>query len=574
MADAPAKPRDTRLPEKEAKTPDAITLAALKLLEEKKAVPEPPVQSGKIDFARGTVTRSETDSRASPPQDGADTRGRAKPKVETENTKDGKITREDGLIRSVERGKTHIDFEYKKSEDGTVKRDGKGNPIVSKVTFSEDGKTKTVDLEELARNGDNVGRVLFQTQLGANGVERLKLNSFSVEQTGANAGKLSVLTQDGDKAIYGLVTKPDGNVSACIERLEKKGGLVRDFEHTDAADPLKVTAFTDRYKTSYNKNIEERNERLGDSKNFIMRDQDGNISYARDLHIDAAGGVVYRQDSIRTRFLEAFFGPSWLNKGDLTAAKEHLLDVAGKHYPGGRLALQQALNQGERRFHNLNKTRKLQVSDDQIAKVYRSLASIFDKGHCGSISDKEAKTGFARAIASWRDPLEWNRQGQIGSCFLNTILMNAELSHPDMVYGAFASAYTTGKFKGKTFNHYDLTAVAGQDSFNHTMTSFLGKTFGFKHMTPGFRGTTFREASIALKALTGQQLLTANNMSHARIGRLLRDGTKALWFSTMGGAHAQACVPKAIEDKDGKVRLVAVKANTWYHNDDKKLFEC
>jgi hypothetical protein len=487
------------------------------------------------------------------------------------NLKDGGTAhRVNGLITAIDRGQTHIEFQYQTGMNGQLQRDDKGNPILAAARITENGRTNTFNLQDIIKNGDNAGRANFLNQLGMDGKSNIKLDHFSVEQNGDSAGKISATTDDGAKALYSLYTKPDGTVDARIERQVKANGMVRDFEYSNANDAGQVTAFTDRYKNALGKEIVERSERIGNTDRFVMKDSEGRVSYARDVHIDAGGDVVYRGDDAGTRIMETIFGPSWLRRGDLPAAKDHLLEVAGGHYKGGRTALEHDLNAMEQRMQGQEKIRLPKISDDQIASIYRSLASVYDKGHTSALSDAERTKSFARAVASLRNPYENNMQGQIGSCYLNSILMVAEFGHPDMVANAWASAVTTGKFKGKTFNHYDLTGTANQDSFNHTMTSFLGKTFGFSHMTPGFRGTCEDEAKKAYKQLTGKTFKVANHMSAAERDKAIQRDGGVVWY-TMGGGHAQCGTHDWRKGSGGEKDIVEVRENTWFLHDGKVL---
>ncbi|HEY9717835.1 MAG TPA: hypothetical protein V6C69_10225 [Trichormus sp.] len=484
--------------------------------------------------------------------------------------KDGGVAhRTNGLITSLDKGNSHIEFQYQMGLNGQLQRDDKGNPILSAARITENGRASTFNLQDIAKNGDNVGRANFLNKLGMDGNSNIKLDHFSVEQNGDFAGKISATTDDGSKAIYGLFTRPDGTVDARIERQEKTTGLVREFEYNNAGDPSQTSAFTDRYKTAYGKEVVERSERIGNSDRFVMKDGDGKVVYARDVHVDAGGDVVYRRDDEDTRLMESIFGPSWLRRGDMKAAKEHLLEVAGGHYKGGRSGLEHDLNAMEQRMQAQEKIDLPKVTDDQIGSIYRSLASVYDKGHTSALSDAERTKSFARAVASLRNPYENNMQGQIGSCYLNSILMVAEFGHPDMVANAWASAVTTGKFKGKTFNHYDLTGTANQDSFNHTLTSFLGKTFGFSHMTPGFRGTCEDEARKAYKQLTGKTFKIGNHMSAAERDKAIKRDGGVVWY-TMGGGHAQ-CGTHDWRKSGGGKEIVEVRENTWYLHDGKVL---
>ena len=502
------------------------------------------------------------------------TTGGAAARSESETMSDGStVRRENGLIASIDQGNKHVEFQYQKDLDGSVKRDDKGNPVLAGAVFTENGRTQTIDLQSIARNSDNTGRDQFMKQFGMDAAAAPgtpgALDHFSLEQSGNNAGKISAITDDGSKAIYGMATKPDGTLCVRVERQEKASGLVRDFEYKNANDPMQVSAFTDTFKSTYGKDIVERSERIGDSGRFIMKDGDGRISYAKDVHVDAGGDIVYRQDNPSTNLMETIFGPAWLRRGDLTAAKQHVLDVASSHYQGGRAALEHDLDAMQTRMQSQTKIKLPKITDDQIGSIYRSLASIYDKGHCSAISNAEADKGFARAVASLRNPYDNNMQGQIGSCYLNSILMVAEFGHPEMVANAWATAYTTGKYKGKTFNHYDLTGTANQDSFNHTMTSFLGKTFGFAHMTPGFRGTCEDEARKAYKALTGKNFKVANHMSATERDKAIERDGGVVWY-TMGGGHAQCGTHDWRKDGSSK-NIVEVRENTWFLHDGKVL---
>jgi hypothetical protein len=228
-----------------------------------------------------------------------------------------------------------------------------------------------------------------------------------------------------------------------------------------------------------------------------------------------------------------------------------------------------------KRAHDNEKAHIAAPTDDKMAYALRAVVRPFEEtrtGSAASLSDARLKSAVESAIKFMGDPFEFDRQGSIGSCFLNSRLFAAVYGkNVDKCMNAFANIFTHGSFKGSKFNTYDLTGHYGRDPFNHAMTSFMSKRFGFAHLDSGFRGTTYTEAVKANRALAGESFKAAD-LSYAlahlsqTVRNIERDGTYSVY--TMNRAHSQELALK-VNPNTGKRDLVLV--NHWYHNDDKVL---
>lgn len=446
--------------------------------------------------------------------------------LKTETRRDGAIVARDdkGLIRSVDDGKKRVEYEYV-TENGEVKRNGKGEPLVSKVTVTEGGKTQVFSADDLIKSGKN-----SLGQITAEGV--------TVEQSGDSAGKVKLLGKDGSSAQLGFATKPDGGIVARLDLITESNGSTHAFEYNKTSDPTFVTKVTDTVRTWDGQTQVTTSERVMESERWVRTEPDGNKHFIADLKVNDNGQLVYKNNEIIDQFLDKFLGESWLTSGDLASAREHFIKLAsalGKDswakYVDGFIA----------RCHRQGEMGVKQPTDDQIAATLRHLSSALEKRDTAFVKGTSFDDGMEKCLLSLWNPKKYNNQGQIGSCYLNTLLCMGTIAHPDRVAKAYASILTTGEYRGLKFTNMDVGPLAGQDRFNHAMTTLFGKCFGFKHMTPSFRGTTTSEAQKAYSTIFGEKFpvfYIGHRQSKAALDAAIKK-YGAVAVITMGGGHAQ-----------------------------------
>ena len=382
---------------------------------------------------------------------------------------------------------------------------------------------------------------------------------------------------NGVKRTYDWIEK-DGQLQARLLRYQE-GGVSREFKYDDPKDQAKVTEFTEKIKTYYGDGeVVVTNKREGNTDTFTSADSTGRKEIRDNVQFEN-GKVSYEQrpETLLDKAIEAILGKNRLISGDLEDAKKHVLEVAQSHHLfGGNMEKVKAfMDKFIQRAHANAKAHIAAPTDDKIAYALRATVRPLEEhrtGSAASLSESKVANACECAIKFVGDPYEYDRQGSIGSCFLNSRLFAAVVGkNIDKCMNAFANIYTHGSYKGSNFNTYDLTGHYGRDAFNHSMTTFMSKRFGFAHLTSGFRGTCYDEAVKANRALVGTSFKAASlnyAMSHLSqtIRNIEQDGTYSVY--TMGGAHSQELTLR-VNPNTGKRDLVLI--NHWYHNDDKVL---
>lgn len=444
------------------------------------------------------------------------------------------VSRTKGVVTSVEKGNTSLDFSYKKDENGEIKRDGQHRPIIEKVTLTVNGKSRELDLQELARIGDYEGE--RQYRLNNFGDDKFKsrtldLSTLSVEQAGSAAGKLTIMRDDGAKCIYGFGEGTDGKLVARPEQVECLDGSSRKLQYNDKQDPLLCTSFVDRRETASGW-VTDTNTRVGKDMEHRTVDSSGKVteSYTmHDVHITGDAQAYYRlapnpqmeeqfqhaleREGLKRRSLEEIFGPSWLKANDLSTAKQHLLDVAGNHLFGSRQALEKHVNGMIARMRGQEKIGMCKISDDQIASVLRSIAKMPERinsrhGAAASLASSEVYKRTEEVIRQAESPYKESDQGQVGACGLFATQTMVWLYKPDRMAAAVAGAYTDGTFRGQKYNTFDLRPYAGENGVQHLEATVLAKACGIPHVTQRALGwgTNVNQLSKAYAAITGGHL--------------------------------------------------------------------
>ncbi|PWT94384.1 MAG: hypothetical protein C5B53_13220 [Candidatus Melainabacteria bacterium] len=413
----------------------------------------------------------------------------------------------------------------------TVTRDG------DKFTVTINGKTQTFTAEELMKAGK-----------GPSG--SIDAKDITIDEN----GKVKLLGKDGSSATLGFATKPDGSIVARTDVITESNGSTHAFEYGKSSDPTFVTKWTDTVKTFDGKTLTWTNTRVNDTDRFIREEPNGDKHYITDVKFNERGQMTYRGDDLMDKMLDKIFGENWLTAGDLGAAREHFLQLAGKAglFKGDNKKVEEAVDRFIARCHQQGKVGVKQPSDDQIASALRHLSSVFEASST-ALKGSALTDGVEKCLLSLSNPQKYCNQGQIGSCYLNSILFLGEMASPDRVAKAYASIITTGQYRGLKFDSSDMGPLAGQDRFNHAMTTLLGKTFGFRHMTPAFRGTTTPEAEHAYQTIFGSKFPVFNlgqRQDKAAFDRAIAKygGVVAI---TLGGAHAQV----VSKDSQGRYRL-------------------
>jgi hypothetical protein len=520
----------------EAAAREALQQHALKLRE------DPQVVRSSGQQGESTASRSLTDVSLVAFRDGEGDAKQKEGAKTTERRSDGAtVTRDEkGLVRSVDDGKRHFDYEYL-SENGEVKRNAKGEPLVSKVTVRMDGKTQTFDAAELLKSGNN--------SLG-----KIDAEAVTIDQKGDLAGKVRLRSKDGSSAELGFAAKPDGSIVARMDMVTEANGSTHAFEYKKVADPTFVTKCTDTVTTFDGKTQVSTNTRVMETDSFVRKDADGTERYITDLKINEHGQLLYRGNESLDKALDDIFGQSWLISGDLEAAMAQFSELALSKglFKGDAKQLEAVLDRFVARCQKQGEVGVKQPSDDQIAATFRHLSAIYESAST-VLTGAALHNAVEKCLLSLSNPQQYCNQGQIGSCYLNSLLFLGEVGSPDRVAKAFSSVVRTGKFRGMEFDTSDTSPLAGQDRFNHIMTSLLGKTFGFRHMTPSFRGTCQSEADTASLAAFGVKYpafnLGTKQDKKAFDAAIAKYGGVVVY--TLGGCHAQVIS----KDSKGRYRL-------------------
>lgn len=446
-----------------------------------------------------------------------------------------------GLVRSTGDGHgRQFTYEYA-TENGQVRRNSAGEPLLSTVTVTINGRSQTFTAEQLMQAGRN-----WLANINAEGV--------TISQNGDSAGRVNLLINGGGSASLDFVTRPDGTIVPRINTVTETNGSTHAFEYGRANDPTFVTRITDTVRTFDGNTLTSTNTRVNETDRFVRTDANGEMHYITNVTLNERGQLVYRGDEELDRAFDRIFGESWLTSNDLQGARSHFIELARRQglFNGNSSRVESLVDAFIARCHDQGRVGVRQPSDDQIAAALRSLSSIFETTSTG-LRGGALNNAVETCLLSFADPQRYCNQGQIGSCYLNSLLFMGLLSSPDRVARAFATIVATGRYRGLQFDNTDLGPLAGQDRFNHIMTTLLGKTFGFRHMTPSFRGTTTSEAQHAYQTVFGSRfpvftLGTRQNRAAFDAAIARYGGVVCI---TCGGGHAQVVT----RDRSGNYRL-------------------
>lgn len=452
------------------------------------------------------------------------------------------VTRDNnGLVRSTDDGHgRRVTFEYA-TENGQVRRNPRGEPLVSTVTVEINGQSQTFTAEQLM-------------QAGRNSLANINAEGVTISQNGDSAGRVSLLINGGGSVSLDFVTRPDGTIVPRINTITETNGSTHAFAYGRANDQTLVTGVTDTVQTFDGNTLVSRNVRVNETDRWVRTEANGDMHYITNVRVNERGQLVYRGDEEFDRAFDRIFGESWLTSNDLQGARAQFIELARSRglFNGNSSRVESLVDAFIARCHGQGRVNVRQPTDDQIAATLRSLSSIFEASST-ALRGNALVNAVETCLLSLADPQRYCNQGQIGSCYLNSLLFLGMLSSPDRVARAFATIVTTSRYRSLEFNNTDLGPLAGQDRFNHIMTTLLGKTFGFRHMTPSFRGTTTSEAQHAYQTIFGsrfpvftfgtRQNRAAFDAAIARYG-----GVVAI---TCGGGHAQVVT----RDRNGNYRL-------------------
>jgi hypothetical protein len=454
----------------------------------------------------------------------------------------GLVTRDNnGLVRTADDGHGHhFTYEYA-MENGQVRRNSRGEPLISSIAVTVNGRTQTFTAEQLM-------------QAGRNSLGHVDAEGVTISQNGDSAGRVNLQIRGGGTASLDFVTRPDGRIVPRINMITESNGSTHVYEYGRANDPTFVTKTTSTVHAFDGTTLVSTNVRVNDTNRFVRTEPNGDMHYITDLTINDRGQMVYRGDDVIDRALDEIFGQSWLTSNDLDGARAHFLELAQSRgiFNGNSSRLQSVIDGIITRCRGQGRVGVFQPTDDQLAAMFRHLSSIFEASST-ALQGSALVNGVERCLLSLNNPQEYCNQGQIGSCYLNSLIFLGLMASPDRIAQAFATIVRTGRYRGLAFDNTDLSPMAGQDRFNHIMTTLLGKTFGFRHMTPAFRGTTTSEAQHAYQTIFGmhfpvfslgsRQNRAAFDAAIARFG-----GVVAL---TLDGCHAQV----VSRDRNGNYRL-------------------
>ena len=252
---------------------------------------------------------------------------------------------------------------------------------------------------------------------------------------------------DGSKSSYDWVQK-DGKLTARLLHYEKDG-VSRDFKYDNAADPLKVTEYTDRTKAYYEggKELVTTAKREGDTNTFKVTDSNGRTEIHDNVRFEN-GQVKYelRPQDMLAWTMDQIFGKDTLIAGDLQGAMDNLVEKAGNRLFGGHL--RSHLENIVKRFDEQEKKGIRRPTDDQIAAIFRSAARVMEtsqsdrKGSAGQLSDTKVARAAQEFLTGMEDLKKGLYQGQIGSCLLHSLICFEAVGFPHKLAAMFEDAYT------------------------------------------------------------------------------------------------------------------------------------
>lgn len=399
----------------------------------------------------------------------------------------------DGIIRSVEKGNTRLRFQYER-EDGTIARNTKGEPILKSLTATIEGKTTTFTAEDLAK-------------AGGNSLAKFKADGVTIEQSGDSAGKVKLFNSKDSSALMGFAEDLDGKIIARIATINEPNGIAtHTFEYRNADKPELVTKITNTVHASNGQDFVWTNERVNESNQFIRTESTGELNAIKDINFNESGQMRYRGDSSLDNLTEQIFGKSWLGSGDLTEAKQHLIDIAGNRIFEGQV--EKHLNRIIDRFDDQALHGIRRPTDDQIAATFRSIAHVLEtrtserRGAAAQVSDAQVAKNMEEFLFALENPKTGLYQGQIGSCALHSALTMETIAFPDKLARLTEKAYINGAFKGKKFSTFDLQGADGQMPWNHMAATWHGWAGEVaNHLNSGYGGTTMPEVMKAFAKL-------------------------------------------------------------------------
>jgi len=447
----------------------------------------------------------------------------------------------------------------KSDKSDQTKETGLKTEQKKEVTITVNGKSQKYDLNQLANSGDNKGKAEYETEMlsrltASDG--KIPIDKLSIEQNGANAGKLRLNTDDGAKCYFGFTEKADGTVAARIERVEQKDGSSRDFEYKFAGDPTLATAYTDTIKTSYGNGISvTRAERIGtgDFWNQTTTNADGRTTTSRmqDVHITGDGQIYYRQvrDGVVDEMLDAVYGPSWLRASDMLATRQNFIEAAHGRLFGSDRSLEKQIDKLiYAKQHQGDGNHLPNISDDQIAAMCRSLTAMMEtkqserRGIAHHITDKQVAKVTEEAIKEHINWYDTDFQGNRGTCGENSAIMDAaHVLAPEKVLKCLASLYTTGSFKGIQLNYdRNLLAADGVNAYTNALLTWGARVMGYRDLNTGFTGTTKRDIERISEKLTGKAI-PFYDPSSTTVKNFYEACRKygGMFLITLGGGHAQ-----------------------------------
>ncbi|CAN5279223.1 hypothetical protein BH10CYA1_BH10CYA1_45960 [soil metagenome] len=360
-------------------------------------------------------------------------------------------------------------------------------------------------------------------------------------------GQSERLRDDGCRVVSDRVVGKDGIEVERMLRVEKRNGSVSEYSY-DRDDPTKLISYKDTIKTCYGKTLVCNSVREDDSGTFKYTDSEGRLEKHLGTHFEE-GHVKYRAGDLGSRIMDKLMGPSWLTVDALTEAKEHFVEVAGKRlFNKSPEALDRFVDKLIHHFQEPGKTGVKPMSDDKLAQFLTYAAKPLEternhrKNGAHVLSDREIEKATEQMLKTVSNPELNNNQGQIGSCYMNSIRYLAEKTQLNRIGQAFASMYTNGSLKGHRFDADDLRPLYNQDYYNHAMNSAFVKMAGvFNKLQGNYRGTTTPEAETAYKKLFGKEFPVFSLGQQIR-QRDLDDAIAKFGGAaciTLGGAHAQ-----------------------------------
>jgi hypothetical protein len=311
-----------------------------------------------------------------------------------------KIELVDGLVRSFNDGKNHLEYTYKLGEDRKPLRNAKGEPILASVKGTIDGKAVDIDLEKAGKSDDPDQRSLA--------------DRISVAQSGNDIGDLTIVSPDGKTSrttrasdfallVHDRIPKQADGGEWRINTIQKLDGTTRVWTWDDANNnPTRLMAVNTYSKAG---NFIEGMERRTNGFVFYANGQEIKKRLVADGDVDSVKGDYFYQE-VREQWFSA---PPRQVDGGLAAARGELNSLLSQHgINSGQVQTWMRCLEGKDPNGWVAKYREkgwTAPTDRDVAAFYKEMCGIFT----------EQRTGLGREVDdSERERFVWQALRMVG----------------------------------------------------------------------------------------------------------------------------------------------------------------